>query len=139
MKPGTGNGVELSNISIKNWKGTEANGAQRGPIKVICPGKTPCYNMLIEDFAMWTESGSKQWYSCESAYGSGFCLRSGSQHTSYAASTTTVSSAPSGYSAPKMPGDLTTNFGTTKSIPIPKIPTTFYPGATPVKKLLGRS
>jgi rhamnogalacturonan hydrolase len=67
----SGDGVELSNITIKNWKGTEANGAQRGPIKIICPDKVPCYNILIEDFAMWTETGSKQWYSCQSAYGSG--------------------------------------------------------------------
>lgn len=65
MSPVAGNGVELSNITIKNWKGTEANGAQRGPIKIICPDKTPCYDILIEDFAMWTETGSTQWYSCE--------------------------------------------------------------------------
>ncbi|KAF7158324.1 hypothetical protein CNMCM5623_003093 [Aspergillus felis] len=135
MSAVAGNGVELSNITVKNWKGTEENGAQRGPIKIICPDKAPCYDIFIEDFAMWTESGSKQWYSCQSAYGSGFCLKSGSQHISYAVTTTTVSSAPSGYSAAKMPLDLTTDFGITKSIPIPTIPTTFYPGATPYSAL----
>jgi rhamnogalacturonan hydrolase len=138
MSAVSGNGVELSNITVKNWKGTEANGAQRGPIKIICPNKAPCYNILIEDFAMWTETGSKQWYSCQSAYGSGFCLKSGSQHTSYAVTTTTISSAPSGYSAAKMPLDLTTDFGSTKSIPIPTIPTTFYPGATPHSALMSK-
>ncbi|EDP51794.1 hypothetical protein KXX16_004476 [Aspergillus fumigatus] len=138
MSAVSGDGVTLNNITIKNWKGTEANGAQRGPIKIICPDKVPCYNILIEDFAMWTETGSKQWYSCQSAYGSGFCLKSGSHHTSYAVTTTTVSSAPSGYSAAKMASDLSTDFGSTKSIPIPTIPTSFYPGATPYSALMSK-
>ncbi|EPQ52649.1 Rhamnogalacturonase A [Gloeophyllum trabeum ATCC 11539] len=132
-----GNGVQLSDITFSNWKGTEASGSARGPIRVICADGAPCTSISISNFAMWTESGSSQWYACRSAYGSGYCLRSGSSHTSYAASTTTVSSAPSGYSAPTMAADLKTAFGFTTSIPIPTIPTSFYPGATPVSKLLG--
>ena len=42
-----------------------------------------------------------------------------------------------GYSAAKMPNDLSTGFALTASIPIPAIPTSFYPGATPVSALLG--
>jgi len=42
-----------------------------------------------------------------------------------------------GYSAAKMPNDLSTGFALTASIPIPAIPTTFYPGATPASALLG--
>ncbi|KAL9083001.1 MAG: hypothetical protein Q9165_008697 [Trypethelium subeluteriae] len=132
----TGSGVQLQNITFSNWKGTEANGASRGPVKVICADATPCTDITISDFAMWTESGSKQWYSCESAFGSGFCLRN-SNPSSYAVSTTTVSAAPSGYSAPTMPGDLATAFGTNAYIPIPTIPTSFFPGATPISKLSG--
>ncbi|KAI9685136.1 MAG: hypothetical protein M1822_004723 [Bathelium mastoideum] len=131
-----GNGVQLSNITFNNWKGTEANGASRGPIKVLCANGAPCTDITISDFAMWTESGSKQWYSCESAFGSGACLHAGSP-SSYAVSTTTVSAAPSGYSAPTMAADLATAFGTAASIPIPTIPTSFYPGATQISKLSG--
>ena len=38
-----------------------------------------------------------------------------------------------------MAGDLTAAFGITASIPIPAIPTSFFPGATPASKLLGSS
>ncbi|KAE8376919.1 pectin lyase fold/virulence factor [Aspergillus bertholletiae] len=133
-----GSGVELSNITLKNWKGTEENGAARGPIKIVCPDGAPCYDITIEDFAMWTEDSSRQrqWYSCRNAYGTGFCLKSGSSHVTYEATTTTVSSAPSGYSAATMAADLKTDFGSTVSIPIPTIPTSFYPGATPYSALM---
>lgn len=136
MSKVSGDGVQLTNVTIKNWKGTEANGAQRGPIKVKCAGGAPCTDVTIEDFAMWTETGAYQWYNCESAYGSGACLRSGDQHTSYT-TTQTVKSAPSGYSVATMASNLATAFGTASPIPIPAIPTSFYPGATPVSSLAG--
>lgn len=127
-----GNGVQLSNITISNWHGTEANGAQRGPIKVLCAGGAPCTDITITDFAMWTESGSSQWYACQSAYGSGFCLRDGSDTSSYAVTTTTASAAPSGYSAPTMKEDLSAAFGTTASIPIPTHPASYFPDTKPI-------
>jgi rhamnogalacturonan hydrolase len=34
--------------------------------------------------------------------------------------------------------DLSTDFGSTKSIPIPTIPTSFYPGATPYSALMSK-
>ncbi|RAK75813.1 putative extracellular rhamnogalacturonase [Aspergillus fijiensis CBS 313.89] len=134
-----GDGIQMSNFTIKNWKGTEEYGLTRGPIKMICPTGAPCYDITIEDFAMWTEKGSVQWYSCQSAYGSGFCLKDSDDHAAYSASTTTVSSAPSGYSATTMAADLTAAFDTTLSIPIPTIPTSFYPGATPYSALMSLS
>jgi rhamnogalacturonan hydrolase len=42
----------------------------------------------------------------------------------------------SGYNIPKMADDLT-SLPLTESIPIPPIPTTFFPGATPASTLLG--
>jgi rhamnogalacturonan hydrolase len=36
-----------------------------------------------------------------------------------------------------MASDLTRDFGSTVSIPIPTIPTSFYPGATPYSALMG--
>lgn len=128
-----GDGVELDNIMIRTWKGTEANGAQRGPIKVKCAGGARCTDITIEDFAMWTEEGDYQKYTCESAYGDGVCLRDGNDHTSYTEST--VAAAPSGYSTATMASDLATTFGTDSSIPTPVIPTPFYPGVTPYSAL----
>jgi rhamnogalacturonan hydrolase len=136
MKAVAGNGVKLSNITFKNWKGGEANGAQRGPIKVLCADGAPCTDIHIQDFAMWTETGSKQTYSCRSAYGDGFCLK-GSGSGQYAVTTTTASSAPAGYDAPTMKDDVKKSFGTTVSIPIPAIPTSFFPGVAPYSRLAG--
>lgn len=84
---------------------------------------------------MWTEEGDSQFYTCENAYGSGFCLKSGSATASYAATTQWASSAPTGYSATSMDGDLKTAFGTTASIPIPTMPASFFPGVQPYTAL----
>lgn len=129
---GDGDGVQLHNITFSNWHGTEADGAERGPIKFVCADKAPCTDMIIKDFAMWTEEGSTQLYTCRSAYGSGFCLKDGSGSSSYEAVTTTVSAAPSGYSAATMKEDLKTAFGTTASIPIPTHPASYFPGIQPL-------
>lgn len=80
---------------------------------------------------MWTESGSVEYYKCADAWGQGYCLRGGSGHTEYGTLTSTVTAAPSGYSAPTMPGQLSTGFGLSTSIPVPTVPSTFFPGATP--------
>nr|OQO31566.1 putative rhamnogalacturonase B [Rachicladosporium sp. CCFEE 5018] len=138
-----GNGVQLNNIVISNWTGTEANGAQRGPIKIACADGAPCTGVDLEDFNMWTETGSSQWYSCRSAYTSKsrpvplYCLKGGSTYTSYAATTTTVKTAPAGYMARTMAADLTTHFGTTASIPVPALPTMYFPGMKPYSKVAG--
>ncbi|PBL02564.1 rhamnogalacturonase A [Armillaria gallica] len=133
-----GDGVSLSNMTFSNWSGTCASGTQRGPIKFACADGAPCTDMTVTDFNMWTDSGSSIYYTCRSAFGDGACLKDGSA-SSYAMVTQTVTSAPSSYSAKTLPDDLTTDFGTTASIPIPTIPTSFYPGATPVSALLGNS
>ncbi|CAG8084822.1 unnamed protein product [Penicillium olsonii] len=136
MKTVSGDGVQLTNVTARNWKGTEQYGAQRGPIKVKCASGAPCKEMVIEDFAMWTEKGDTQDYTCENAYGSGACLKDGDVYSAYT-TTQTIKSAPSGYSAASMASDLATAFGTASEIPIPTIPTSFYPGATPVSALAG--
>jgi rhamnogalacturonan hydrolase len=129
-----GDGVLYTDLTFNNWKGTCADGEVRAPINVICPTNQPCDGITIEDFAMWTDSGSYEYYKCENAWGSGGCLRGGSEHTAFAVSTITVTAAPSGYSAATMPNDLATGFDLSSSIPIPTIPTTFFPGATPATK-----
>ncbi|KAI9372121.1 RGase A [Aspergillus egyptiacus] len=131
-----GDGVALNNVTIRNWRGTEANGAQRGPIKVVCAPGAPCTDVTIENFAMWTESGDKQTYHCENAYGTSFCLQGEDESTPYT-TTLTASTAPSGYPAPRMPNNLEAAFGTDSEIPIPTIPTSFFPGVTPYSALAG--
>jgi rhamnogalacturonan hydrolase len=135
-----GDGVTYTNITFTNWHGGEADGSQRAPIRIVCPDAVPCTDITISDWALWTESGDEQLYECESAYGDGFCLQdSDSDVTSYAKITSTATAAPSGYSASTMAADLSDSFGTTASIPIPTIPTSFFPGQTPVSQLAGSS
>jgi rhamnogalacturonan hydrolase len=97
----------------------------------------PCTGINIQDFAMWTEQGNELIYSCRSAYGSGGCLRSGSGGA-YAESKKVVTSPPPGYNAPTMQWDLRTSPGTGNPIPIPSMPTSFFPGTRPLKPLAAR-
>lgn len=130
--------MQYTNLTFSNWKGTEEDGAQRGPIKIQCPDAAPCTDITVKDFSMWTESGDEQTYICRSAFGSGYCLQSGSDDDASSYSTTlTATSTPSAYAAPRMPNDLSTAFGTDSPIPIPTIPTSFFPGATPYSALAG--
>lgn len=133
-----GEGVSLNNVTIRNWKGTEKDGEERGPIKVLCASGAPCTDISIEDFALWTETGDGQTYHCENAYGSGFCLEEGEGDSPFT-TTQTASSTPSAYSAPRMSDDLSSAYGTASEIPIPTIPTSFFPGATPFSALAGDS
>lgn len=141
-----GDGVQLSNIKISNWTGTEADGMERGPVKVMCADGAPCTGIDIEDFAMWTETSDSQRYSCQSAYTNihrspaEFCFHRQPDKVSYAATTKTVTTAPTGYEAPSMSEDLATHtWGTTASIPVPTFPASFFPGVAPLSTLAGGS
>lgn len=139
MNTVSGDGVQLRNIQISNWTGTEAGGTQRGPVKIMCADGAPCTGIDITDFAMWTESGDSQIYSCRSAYASldeaPFCLKAGTGNASYSATTITATSAPTGYIAATMADDLADSFGTAASIPIPTWPASFFPGIVPISTL----
>jgi rhamnogalacturonan hydrolase len=87
-------GVLYHDITFSNWKGTYSNGVTRGPIRVICPDCAPCYNIRLSDVALWTEARSQEQYVCESAYGTGACLKGGSSYNAYLAVTQTISSPP---------------------------------------------
>ena len=140
----SGPGVQLNEIVISNWTGTEADGQERGPVKIMCADGVPCTGIDITDFEMWTESGDSQWYACRSAHTNLrrrpalCCLDGGSDHTAYPVTTRTVTTAPTGYVAPKMADDLATpTWGTTARVPIPTIPSSFFPGSNPIKPLAG--
>lgn len=142
MKTLPGDGVQLFNIKISNWTGTAADGKQRGPLQIKCADEAPCTGVDVTDFKMWTEKGDTQTYICRSAYSndtsseSEYCLDSGSA-SEYPATTKTVTTAPTGYEALKLDDDLEKDFGFTVSIPIPAMPTSFFPGQAPIKALAG--
>jgi rhamnogalacturonan hydrolase len=144
MKTLPGDGVQLSNIKISNWTGTATNGMQRGPLQIKCADGAPCTGVDVTDFNMWTEKGSSQFYSCRSAYTDLkradplYCMKGGSG-TEYPITTRTVTSAPTGYEAPKLADDLEMDFGFTVSIPVPAMPTSFFPNQAPIKALAGSS
>ncbi|KAK4542302.1 hypothetical protein LTR36_006955 [Oleoguttula mirabilis] len=127
-----GEGVLYESIKFSKWTGDCTEGSARAPIYVDCPASAPCTNITLEDIAIWTDEGSEEYYKCVNDIDShGYCLNSGSTFTPNATVTSTVTAAPSGWSAPYMPSDLSTGFATDSSIPIPTVPNTFFPGATP--------
>ena len=93
LKLQSGDGVLYQDLNFTNWKGSCVDGAKRAPVSVICPDAVPCHGINIEDFAIWTESGNRQYYKCSSAFGNGFCLRPGSAYSAFS-STITVAAAP---------------------------------------------
>ncbi|KAK5134777.1 hypothetical protein LTR08_006152 [Meristemomyces frigidus] len=128
-----GDGVLYDSITFSNWIGDCANGSQRPPIYINCPASMPCTNITIEDVAIWTDAGNEEYYKCANDIDShGYCLNSDIDFTPNATVTSTVTATPSGWAAPYMPSDLSTGFATDSSIPVPTVPATFFPGATPV-------
>ncbi|KAG9002187.1 hypothetical protein FRB94_013194 [Tulasnella sp. JGI-2019a] len=130
--PGTGAGVLLSNITFQNWD-AEIVSATRAPVQFICADGAPCQKMILSNVNMYVESGTAV-VKCESAYGTGSCLKA-SGTTSYAAITSTIT-LPAGYTTPPtLAGDLASGFATDASIPIPTIPSTYYPGLPQISPL----
>ncbi|KAI0129164.1 pectin lyase fold/virulence factor [Xylariales sp. AK1849] len=130
-----GDGIQYSNISFSGWTGTATNGVQRGPVKVNCPSAVPCTDITIEDFNMWTDTGSSVLYGCQNAYGSGACLNDGDALTAYT-TTQTITTTPD-YSYSTMAGELTVGLGLSTSIVIPTMPASFFPGSAPISAILG--
>jgi rhamnogalacturonan hydrolase len=133
-----GNGVLFYDLTFNHWHGTCLNGGTRAPIQALCPAGAPCYDITIENFYIWTEAGSEVLYKCENAYGSGPCISTGTSYTAYSIVTKTVTSVPAAsYSATTMAADLTAGFALTTSIPIPTVPTSYFPGLAPLSAKLG--
>ncbi|KAI8137478.1 rhamnogalacturonase E [Fennellomyces sp. T-0311] len=138
MGTADGDGVQLTNFTISNWRGTCSNGKQRGPIKMNCADGAPCTDIKIDDFAMWTETGDVLDNYCRSAYGVGTCLKENTPTpTAYEVTHVTTTIAPSNYPAPTMDDDVEDSFGFTLPIPIPTIPASFFPDTPPISALAG--
>ncbi|TVY17904.1 putative rhamnogalacturonase B [Lachnellula arida] len=134
----TGDGVLYHDLTFSHWHGTCLNGGTRAAIQALCPSGAPCYNIDIENFYIWTEAGSEVLYKDENAYGSGGGLNTGTSYTTYAVVTKTVTSVPAAsYAITTMAADLTAGFDISSSIPIPTVPSSFYPGLAPISALLG--
>lgn len=133
----SGNGVIYENLSFNNWKGTAASATARGPINLLCSSTAPCTNITITDFNMGSEAGTTGKYVCQNAYGSGGCLKADGSHSAYT-TTQSLASLPTATAAAKMGENLATPYALSVSIPIPAIPTSFFPGRTPVSALLGK-
>ncbi|KAI0759831.1 rhamnogalacturonase-like protein [Trametes elegans] len=135
QKPGSGAGVQLSDLTFSNWNGNVADGVKRPPIQLICADGAPCTNIKLDNVNMWSQT-DKAVVKCESAYGSGVaCIKSSSSHPAYSKVTQSISK-PKGYSTPKtMSGDLASGFATNAAIPTPTIPTSFYPGLPQISPL----
>ena len=116
--------------------GVQANGAQRGPVKVVCADGAPCTDVDVQDVRMWTQTGSRNVNLCRSGHGQGACLRNGDE--AYNLVTQTVTTPPTAYAAPTMKEDLSTAWGTAASIPIPTLQASYYPGVLPVSKAPGQ-
>lgn len=73
--------------------------------------------MTLSDVRLWSNTGEAV-NKCQSAFGSGSCLESGTVEN-YNVITTTITE-PAGFtSPPTLAGDLTAGFATTAAIPIP--------------------
>ncbi|KAH8104352.1 rhamnogalacturonan-hydrolase [Phellopilus nigrolimitatus] len=128
-----GSGVALSNITFDNWDGSVVDGVARPPIQFLCEDNVPCTSMILSSVNLWSDTSSAV-NKCGSAFGSGSCLKSGSA-SSYAVITTSISK-PAGYTTPpSLSGDLSTGFATNSPIPVPTIPSTFYPGLPQISPL----
>ncbi|KZP02780.1 glycoside hydrolase family 28 protein [Athelia psychrophila] len=128
-----GVGVSLINIQAENWNGLVVDGVKRPPYCIICSNTAPCSGVTISDVWLWSATGLAV-TDCESAFGTGACLRSGST-SSYTAATTSSAKPASYTTLSTMSGDLTAGITSTASISAPTIPTTFYPGVAQISPL----
>jgi len=93
QKVADGNGVQYKNLTFSNWHGTCSDGTRRAPIQVLCPAQVPCSGINIQNVNIWTESGKSEVYKCSNAYGSGGCLKGGSNYATYTTTVTVQSMA----------------------------------------------
>ncbi|RAH51972.1 rhamnogalacturonase A precursor [Aspergillus piperis CBS 112811] len=129
-------GVQVSNLTFRNWHGESAS-ASRPVIRLQCDSDIPCYDITIDNVNLWANDTSYVVWLCENAYGDGACLPSAKGTTDLKSFTSkqTITATPS-YAAPIMAADFTSDLPSTSPFTIPPMPTSFYPGATPISTLL---
>ncbi|KAJ5673551.1 CAZyme family GH28 [Penicillium longicatenatum] len=125
--PDTG-AVTLSNLVFRNFSGSVANGATRPPLYLFANDLTFATNVTVEDFTVWTESGSSIvnkisniFGSADDSYGSNDGIKSLSQGESPSSytSTYTITASPTDWQAPTTPAWALPNTGYGTASPIP--------------------
>ncbi|KAH7229783.1 pectin lyase fold/virulence factor [Fusarium oxysporum] len=128
FEPDTG-AVALSNLVFKNFSGSVADGSKRPPLFLVANDLSFATNVTVEDFSIWTESGSSVVNKISNIFGHGDnsygqangikSLSSGQAPTAYT-STYTVTATPTGWAAPSFPtwAAASTGYGTDVPIPV---------------------
>ncbi|KAL4779967.1 endo-rhamnogalacturonase F [Aspergillus varians] len=128
FEPDTG-AVALSNLVFKNFSGSVANGIKRPPLYLIANDLTYATNVTVEDFTVWTESGTEVVNKISNIFGTGddsygpndglVSLGPGETAQPYT-STYTITASPTGWVAPTSPSWAvpSTGYGTASPIPV---------------------
>ncbi|RAH46337.1 putative rhamnogalacturonase [Aspergillus brunneoviolaceus CBS 621.78] len=128
FEPDTG-AVALSNLVFKNFSGSVAQGTVRPPLYLIANDLTYATNVTIEDFTVWTETGTTVVNKINNVFGTGDnsygandgikSLAPGATPTTYT-STYTITASPTGWTAPASPtwAVPSTGYGTASPIPV---------------------
>ncbi|KAK9575064.1 hypothetical protein V6Z90_010061 [Aspergillus fumigatus] len=128
FEPDTGS-VTLSNLVFRNFSGSVANGVQRPPLYLIANDLTYATNVTVEDFTVWTESGSSIVNKISNVFGHGddsygpnnglVSLGAAEQPHTYT-STNIITASPTGWVPPKSPtwAAPSTGYGTASPIPV---------------------
>lgn len=119
--------VNLYNITFKDWYGTVNNGISRGPIFINGSNIVLPYEIYLKNINMWTINGNKIIYTCNNAYGNGYCLQSTKTNIKNKPYKTiqTVTSKPSNYKTINKPKWGIEPYSIYSSIPVYS-PTPFY-------------
>ncbi|RMD39628.1 hypothetical protein DV735_g5506, partial [Chaetothyriales sp. CBS 134920] len=125
--PDTGS-VALSNLVFRNFSGSIADGAKRPPLYLTASDLTYAINVTVENFSLWTESGtsvvnkiSNFFGTGDNSYGTGNGIKSlgaNASPTTYT-STYTITASPTGWTAPPSPTWAAPSTGYGTDIPIP--------------------
>ncbi|WWD21408.1 hypothetical protein CI109_105893 [Kwoniella shandongensis] len=117
-----GAGVQLSNITFSDFKGSNVDGYTRGYVVIEGSDYAPPRDIHFDKFFMFSEriyKGIGELNKCWNGYGTGECLGAGKAYTSGYESIITQTAAPTGWTAPANPTwALTTAYGTFTPIPV---------------------
>ncbi|KAJ6134255.1 hypothetical protein N7523_000577 [Penicillium sp. IBT 18751x] len=128
FEPDTGS-VTLSNLVFRNFSGSVADGALRPPLYLFASDLTFATNVTVEEFTVWTDSGTVIVNKISNIFGTGddsygsdtriASLEAGQSPYPYT-STYTVTATPANWQAPTTPtwAAPSTGYGTASPIPV---------------------
>ncbi|BDD59036.1 hypothetical protein MAP00_004272 [Monascus purpureus] len=127
FEPDTGS-VTLSNLVFRNSSGSVANGVQRPPLHFAANDLTFATNITVEDFSVWTESGTSTVNKISNVFGTGddsygpndgiVSLAPNESPHAYT-STYSITASPTNWQVPTIPAWAAPSTGYDTSSPIP--------------------